>query len=292
MRHCNWRIPMEFRLLGALEVINNNINLTPSAPKLREVLALLVLRNNQLVQIDTLMDELWGENPPLSALSTLQTYIYKLRKILFDQSDDVTLVTKPAGYLALIPPENVDVRRFEKALAEGLKAIEREDSPASAKTLALALDMWRGRALADVQPGNVLAGHVTRLEESRLTAVELRIEAELKLGRHVELISELKELTAANPYHEGIHNKLILALYRAGRRGEALEIYQRLRSVLVEELGVEPSPQTMRMQQCVLSSDPVLDPVLTPAAPVVGPRPVSTPAQLPPDIADFSGRRN
>jgi DNA-binding SARP family transcriptional activator len=283
---------MEFRLLGALEVINNNINLTPSAPKLREVLALLVLRNNQLVQIDTLMDELWGENPPLSALSTLQTYIYKLRKILFDQSDDVTLVTKPAGYLALIPPENVDVRRFEKALAEGLKAIEREDSPGSAKTLALALGMWRGRALADVQPGNVLAGHVTRLEESRLTALELRIEAELKLGRHVELISELKELIAANPYHEGIHNKLILALYRAGRRGEALEIYQRLRSVLVEELGVEPSPQTMRMQQCVLSSDPVLDPVVTPAAPAAGPRPLSTPAQLPPDIADFSGRRN
>jgi DNA-binding SARP family transcriptional activator/predicted ATPase len=283
---------MEFRLLGSLEVINNNINLTPSAPKLREVLALLVLRNNQLVQIDTLMDELWGENPPLSALSTLQTYIYKLRKILFDQSDDVTLVTKPAGYLALIPPENVDVRRFEKALADGLKAIEMQDSSASARTLALALGMWRGRALADVQPGNVLAGHVTRLEESRLTAVELRIEAELKLGRHVELVSELKELTAANPYHEGIHNKLILALYRAGRRGEALEIYQRLRSVLVEELGVEPSPPTMRMQQCVLNSDPVLDHVLTAAAPVIlTPRPLSTPAQLPPDIADFSGRR-
>ncbi len=282
---------MEFRLLGALEVINNNINLTPSAPKLREVLALLVLRNNQLVQIETLMDELWGENPPSSALSTLQTYIYKLRKILFDQADDVTLVTKPAGYLAVIPPENVDVRRFEKALAEGLKAIERGDSSASARMLALALDMWRGRALADVQPGNVLAGHVTRLEESKLTAIELRIEAELKLGRHVELISELKELTAENPYHEGIHNKLILALYRAGRRGEALETYQRLRAVLVDELGVEPSPPTMRMQQCVLNSDPALENTLAPAVSVPAVRTLSTPAQLPPDIADFSGRR-
>lgn len=283
---------MEFRLLGAFEVIDNDENLTPTAPKLREVLALLVLRGNQLVQIETLMEELWGETPPSSALSTLQTYIYKLRKILFDRADDITLVTKPAGYVALIPPEKVDVRRFEKAMAEGLKAIEKQDAAASASTLGSALGLWRGRALTGVQPGSVLGGHITRLEESRLTALEFRIEAELKLGRHVELISELKELTAANPYHEGLHSKLILALYRAGRRGEALETYQRLRTVLVNELGVEPAPPTMRMQQCVLNSDPGLDNVLARTAAAPASSTLATPAQLPPDVADFSGRRN
>jgi DNA-binding SARP family transcriptional activator len=283
---------MEFRLLGALEVIENDQEITPTAPKLREVLALLVLRNNQLVQIESLIDELWDENPPSSALSTLQTYIYKLRKILFDRADDSSLVTKQAGYLALIPPGNVDACRFEESLIQGRKAMEEGDAAASAQTLAEALSMWRGPALADVLPGSVLAAHVTRLEEAKLTAIELRIEAELKLGRHVQLISELKGLTWAHPYHEGLHTKLMLALYRAGRRSEALESYQQIRSVLVEELGVEPSTQTMRMQQSLLSSDPELDNVMAPAAPVRTVTALATPAQLPPDIADFSGRRS
>ena len=283
---------MEFRLLGSLEVIEDGQDITPTAPKLREVLALLVLRNNQLVQIESLIDELWGENPPSSALSTLQTYIYKLRKILFDRADDSTLVTKQAGYLAVIPPGNVDACRFEESLCEGRKAMESGDAAASAQTLAEALSMWRGPALADVPPGGALAAHVTRLEESRLTAIELRIDAELQLGRHLEVISELRELTSVHPYHEGLHTKLMLALYRAGRRGEALESYQLVRSVLVDELGVEPSPQTMRMQQSMLSSDPELDNVLAPAAAVQTAAALSTPAQLPPDIADFAGRRS
>ena len=286
---------MEFHLLGALEVLDNDQDITPTAPKLREVLALLVLRNNQLVQIDTLIDELWGENPPSSALSTLQTYIYKLRKVLFDRPGGCALLTKQAGYLALIPPGNVDVCRFEEAMSKGLKAMEQDDAVVSARAMAGALGLWRGPALADVQPGNVLSAHLTRLEECRLTAIELRIEAELKLGRHVELISELKELAAANPYHEGLRTKLMLALYRAGRRGEALESYQQVRMVLVDELGVEPSSQTKRMQQCLLNSDPSLDHVAAPPATVAAAEPrtpvLGTPAQLPPDIADFSGRR-
>ena len=282
---------MEFRLLGALEVIENGQDITPTAPKLREVLALLVLRNNQLVQIDSLIDELWGENPPSSSLSTLQTYIYKLRKVVFDRSADSTLVTKQAGYLAIIPPGNVDACRFEESLTQGRKAMEQGDAAVSAQLLAKALSLWRGPALADVLPGSALAAHVTGLEENRLTAVELRIDAELKLGRHVELISELKGLTSAHPYHEGLHTKLMLALYRAGRRGEALESYQQVRSVLVDELGVEPSAQTRRMQQCLLSSDPELDNVLAPAGTASkSTASFSTPAQLPPDIADFSGR--
>jgi DNA-binding SARP family transcriptional activator len=283
---------MEFRLLGALEVINDGEDITPTAPKLREVLALLVLHANQLVRIESLIDELWGDNPPVSALSTLQTYIYKLRKVLFDRVAGITLVTKPAGYLAMVPPECVDVCAFEESVAEGLKAMERGDATAAAQALATALARWRGPALADVLSGSLLTAHGTRLEERKLTAIELRIEAELKLGRHIELISELKELTSANPYHEGLHTKLMLALYRAGRRGEALESYRQVRSVLVDELGVEPSPQTMRMQQCLLTSDPALDNVM---APVPAPRAVptlSTPAQLPPDIADFAGRRS
>ncbi len=282
---------MEFRILGSLTVRNGSADLTPTAPKLRQVLALLVLRHNQLVQTEALIDELWGEDPPQSALSTLQTYIYKLRKLFAEESGNGSggiLVTKPAGYIAMVPAEDIDACCFERMAAQGRHLMDAGDADEAAEVLAGALALWRGPALADVATGDLLAAHVTRLEELRLTMLELRCEADMQLGRHRELISELKALAAAHPFHEGFHGKLMLALLRAGRRGEGLEVYQRLRRMLVQELGVEPSASIQRLQQSLLESGPVAEPPRIPP-----PRPAGitvVPAQLPPDTGDFVGR--
>jgi DNA-binding SARP family transcriptional activator len=329
---------MEFRVLGSLEVVDGSAEVTPSAAKVRGVLAMLVLRHNQIVSTREFIDELWGERPPPSALSTLQTYVYKLRKTLGSGGTE-TLTTKPYGYLLEISPENVDSFRFERLTAEGRGALERGDHEHAATTLRQALGLWRGPALANLTAGELLSAQITRLEESRLRALELRIEAELRLGRHRELISELKELIAVHPLHEDFYAQLMTALHQAGRRYEALEVYQSLRRTLVDQLGLEPSPSLAHLQQRILTADPTLThpgqeaPSPHPgqevsAAPRTGqevpaafppassgpdqangaepahPRPAHpmpddaperaerVPAQLPPDIGDFTGRRD
>lgn len=290
---------MEFRVLGPLEIRDGERELTPLAPKLREVLALLLLRHNQIVPMNALIDELWGENPPRSALSTLQTYVYKLRKIFHavnETTDGFTLVTKPAGYRAAIAPERIDAYGFEQLVKNGNAALEDGDVREAARSLAQALALWRGPALADVDTGELLAAYVTRLNESRVRALELRVEADMRLGRHRELISELRELAVSFPLHEGFHAQLMLALHRAGRRPEALEVYQSARASLIGELGIEPGAALRDLQRMILSDthpltpEPEPEPTQTPAAiPGASPRPMR-PAQVPPDISDFSGR--
>jgi DNA-binding SARP family transcriptional activator len=307
---------MKFRLLGPMEVVNGASELVPTAPKLRAVLALLVLRHGRLVQINELIDELWGEEPPVSALPTVQTYIYKLRKIFSSGGfGEDMLLTKPYGYVLNASPEDVDVARFETLGDEGRLALEASDPERASLLLSQALSLWRGHALADVGAGGILSAQVTRLEEKRLRALELRLDADLALGRHQTLISELKALTPEHPLHEGFHAKLMIALHRSGRRCEALEIYRRLRGVLIEELGLEPSAKLRELHQALLASDPSLDPVPrrdTEAArppavakrrlPALPGRPVPPrlaaatpdslpPSQLPPDVLDFGGRR-
>ncbi|HEX6871399.1 MAG TPA: BTAD domain-containing putative transcriptional regulator [Micromonosporaceae bacterium] len=285
---------MQFRVLGPFELVERGYELTPTAPKLRQVLALLVLRNNHVVQIRELVDELWGDDPPSSALSTLQTYIYKLRKILTEHEHGARdmLRTKPYGYQVSIPSASIDLCRFEKLVEEGQRAMASDPARAAA-VLAEALELWRGPALADVTAGDVLSAQLTRLEETRLSVLDLRMEAELRLGAHKSLISELKALTVTYPMHEAFHAKLMIALYRAGRRGEALESYQRIRRNLIDELGLEPSPDLVRVHMAILASDPTLD---TPTSEIQVPTPraaaeiVPPPAQLPPDIGDLVGR--
>ncbi|WP_248958503.1 AfsR/SARP family transcriptional regulator [Sphaerisporangium perillae] len=285
---------MEFRVLGSLQVVDDTADLTPSAAKVRAVLAMLVLRHNQIVSTRELIDELWGERPPATALPTLHTYVYKLRKML-GAGDLAAVVTKPYGYLLATAPETIDVYRFERLVADGWSALERDDAGHATEALSEALALWRGPALANLAAGELLSAQITRLEESRLRALQLRLDADLRLGRHRELISELKELIATHPLNEDFYAKLMTALYQAGRRGEALEVYQNLRQTLVGQLGLEPSPALCRLQQRLLSANPGLDqPDLDPA-PQAAPRaaaPAATvkPAQLPPDIADFVGR--
>ncbi|GGL01907.1 hypothetical protein Sme01_46640 [Sphaerisporangium melleum] len=280
---------MEFRVLGSLQVVDGGADLTPSAGKVRAVLAMLVLRHNQIVSTRELIDELWGEHPPATALPTLHTYVYKLRKML-GTGGPATVITQPYGYLLATAPETIDAHRFDRLVADGWNALEHDDPAHATQTLTRALALWRGPALADLAAGELLSAQITRLEEGRLRALHLRLDADLRLGRHHELISELKELIATHPLNEDFYAKLMTALYRAGRRGEALEVFQNLRQVLVGQLGLEPSPALSRLQQRLLSADPGLEPPL-PAVPPQAPPPAAVrPAQLPPDIADFVGR--
>nr|WP_285774632.1 AfsR/SARP family transcriptional regulator [Microtetraspora sp. NBRC 13810] len=285
-------------------------DITPTAPKIRQVLAFLLVRRNQIVQVSEFVDELWGNNPPDSAMTTLQTYIYKLRKDMLIPSGLASLHTQPSGYMLDVADEMIDVCAFETLSRQGRLVLESGDPLRASQLLSDALKLWRGQALVGVTAGELLSAHVTRLEENRLRALEMHIEADMRLGRYQELISELKVLVYTYPLHERFHGDLMTALNRSGRRYEALEVYRQLRGVLIDELGLEPSVAMQRLHQSLLSADSadqgrtVQAPVVTRPAPPAprqipappapaAPRYLATltiPAQLPPDISDFSGR--
>src|SRR5260221_207738 len=214
---------MGFRMLGPLAVIAEGRDFTPTAPKVRQVLAFLLLRRNQVVQVTELIDELWSNCPPESAMTTLQTYVYKLRKEVLDPCALARLYTKPCGYLLDVTDENVDVCGFEDLSSQGRLALESGDTLRAAQLLSEALSVWRGEALVGVTTGEIVSAHVTRLEENRRRALEMRIEADMRLGRHQELISELKVLLFTNPLHERFHADLITAASPFCARYEGLE---------------------------------------------------------------------
>jgi DNA-binding SARP family transcriptional activator len=249
-----------FRLLGTFEVTSvfnsTGRNCTPQAPKLRSVLALLLLQANRVVQIDTIIEELWGPNPPRSAITIVQTYVYQLRKIFaackLDPPGRTLLATRPTGYLFQTEPGQVDAEVFERLVRRGRDLKEKNQPRQATATLSEALDMWTGSALADVPQGRLLQAHAVHLEERRINALELRIQADISLGRHRDLIAELKSLTCTHPLNEWFHEQLIAVLNRCGRRGEALQAYQDVRVLLSEELGVDPSPALQRLQRQVL----------------------------------------
>jgi DNA-binding SARP family transcriptional activator len=225
---------------------------------MRSVLALLVLNANLVVQMDSLIDELWGTEPPRSAVTTVQTYIYHLRLFFaaegLDQSGQLSLTTRQPGYLLRLDKEQLDAELFERAIKEGRQLLENDQPAAAAALISEALDMWTGPALADVQCGDMLRANAIRLEERRINAHELKIEAEIRLGRHRELVAELRSLVHAHPLNEWFHGQLIRVLGYSGRRSEALQAYQRLRAVLREELGVDPSPSVQELQRRLLTA--------------------------------------
>ncbi|KAB2344499.1 AfsR/SARP family transcriptional regulator [Actinomadura rudentiformis] len=288
---------MQFRLLGSFEVIHSSANIAPTAPKPRQVLALLALRRNSVVRTAELIDELWEDDPPVSAMTTLQTYIYKLRKIFQECGAGEILQTRPAGYLLTVPDENVDLHWFEQAIKEGRAILDRGDAVRAGEILADALAMWRGPALVDVMAGNLLSAYVARLEEVRFRALELRIETDLRVGRHLELIGELKSLTVRYPLHEGFHASLMTALHHSGRRYEALDVYQTLRHNLVEQLGLEPGREVQQLHQALLSADRPAAAEFESGAGLVPlaveepdePEEAEVPARLPEDT-EFAGR--
>jgi DNA-binding SARP family transcriptional activator len=285
-----------FSLLGSMQVTGTTGVSTPSAPKQRQVLAMLLLNANHVVRADQLIDELWGERPPASALPTLQTYIYQLRRMLGqgDKADltpspgHLSLLTSRGGYqLRLGPGDSFDVHDFQAGVERGRTEMAQGLVEEAATTLRAALDRWHGPALADVGLGPLLSVEAARLSETRMSALELRLEADLQLGRHDQLIGELTALVAANPTHESYSALLMTALHRCGRRGPALEVYQRMRSELIDQLGLEPSAETKRLHQAILVDDPSIaaPAAVVPAGLVAG----CVPAQLPADLPDFVG---
>ncbi|MFI1098744.1 BTAD domain-containing putative transcriptional regulator [Streptomyces sp. NPDC020917] len=261
---------MDVKVLGALQAEVGGCSIVPSAGKPRQILALLALAPGRVVPVATLMEEVWGTEPPSSSLATLQTYILQLRRMLATALESASpgrlpatakdvLATRYGGYSLQIPAQAVDAYRYELLVADSRQAVEDGGDADAARLLRRALDLWQGQALVDVRVGPVLQIEVTRLEQSRLVAQERRIDAELRLGRHVELIAELTDLIARHPQHEGLHSQAMVGLYRSGRPAAALDVYRRLRQRLIDELGVEPSPQLQRMHQAMLALDPRLD---------------------------------
>jgi DNA-binding SARP family transcriptional activator len=241
---------VEFRILGPLEVLDGGRPIEIAGSKRRAVLAFLLLHANEVVRTERLIDELWGEQTPRNASGALHNHVSRLRKAL---GPDV-LARREWGYVLRADEESIDLCRFERllALAEPLPARERSVQ------LAAALKLWRGPALADLVTEPALETEIARLDELRLTTLERRIDADLEAGRNAELVGEIEALIAAHPLREHLRWQLILALYRAGRQAEALEVYRETRRVLTEELGLEPSPELKELEKAILRQDPAI----------------------------------
>ncbi len=253
---------MQIDLLGPLSVTVNGKNVTPTAPKPRRILALLAMSANQVVRNEQLIEEVWEERPPSSVATTLQTYIYQLRKSLRlaassreSRNPGDELRTFVGGYMLTLPNEGLDSLRFEERAQRGRAQLSAGDVCGAADTLREALSLWRGPAMVDMNPGPVLVSEALRLEEIRKSVLELRIEADLRLGFHHELLAELIKLVSSQPTHEGFQAKLMIALYRAGRRSDALQVYHQARESLVRELGVDPSETLQQLHHAILTGD-------------------------------------
>jgi DNA-binding SARP family transcriptional activator len=247
----------QFQLLGSLTVSHDGIDYTPTPPKVRQVLALLLTRAGGVLSTEALIEELWGDTPPPSAVTTTQTYIYQLRKRFHRYglcgSKDTMISTRANGYVLHVDPEQVDVHVFEQLVRKGRTAAGLDRHREASTFLHQALELWTGRPLDNVAHGRQLQAHAVHLTEARTRAVELRIESDFALGLHRELIGELRSLVAEQPLNEWLHGKLITSLAASGRRSDALTAYQRLRTVLDEELGLQPSPDSQRLQYEVLN---------------------------------------
>lgn len=249
---------MRIQVLGPLEAAEDGRTVLPTAAKPRQVFALLALRAGQVVPVATLIEELWGELPPRSLRTTLQTYVMQLRKLLGDDATRV-LATRFGGYLLDVAPESVDVHEYERLARSGRRAAEAGDHESAVRLLRSALDVWRGPALVDVPTGASLSVEVTRLEESRLSVVETCVAVEMRRGRHHALLSELAVLTARYPLNENLCAQQMVALFRSGRQWQALDAYRVLHDTLNEELGVVPSARLRDLQRAILSADTRLD---------------------------------
>jgi DNA-binding SARP family transcriptional activator len=278
-----------FRVLGPLEVWNGREWVGVSAAKWRILLATLLLRPGQPVATGRLMDELWETDRPANARNLVSVYVHQLRRLIGDAGGTV-LVTRAPGYQLTLAPGAVDAQRFAWLADQGRAALAAGDHDQAAGLLAGALGLWRGPALADVPGGPLAAAEADRLEESRLQALELRIKADLRGGRHDEVITELPGLIAAHPLREGLWALHVRALSGAGRQAEALTAYAQAREVIAAELGVDPGPELQQLHQDILNAD-ATSAAAGPLGAVPGERPAPpAPAQLPADIPDFTGR--
>ncbi|PWU22408.1 MAG: hypothetical protein C5B48_10065, partial [Candidatus Rokuibacteriota bacterium] len=244
---------MEFKLLGPFEVRDESGAVSIAGAKERSVLALLLLHGGRVVSTDRLIDSLWGDEPPGTARKSLQVRVAGLRKALGQDR----IVTSPSGYrVSLERPDELDLECFERLAAAG-----------DAESLREALSLWGGPALVDFAREPWAIAPAARLEEVRLAVLEKRIDADLAIGRHAELVGELEELVVAYPLRERLRSQLILSLYRSGRQAEALGAYRASRRLLIDELGIEPGHPLQELERAILRQDRALDLESPPAPP-------------------------
>jgi DNA-binding SARP family transcriptional activator/ABC-type transport system substrate-binding protein/DNA-binding beta-propeller fold protein YncE len=258
---------VDFRILGALEVEDRGESLPLGGHQQRALLALLLLRANEVVPLDEIIGDLWGAEPPPSATKSVHALISKLRRTLENEPagpgvegrENGVLVTHPHGYVLTVAPGELDLHRFQSLFDEGQQALSAGRTDDAATKLRQGLALWRGPPLAEFAYESFAQIEIARLEELRLSAFEERIDADLALGRDRDLIPELEALVAKNPLRERLRGQLMLALYRSGRQAHALDAYQGARRTLVEELGIEPGPELHRLEGQILNHDPALD---------------------------------
>jgi DNA-binding SARP family transcriptional activator len=240
---------VRYRILGPLEAQTDNEEATtPTAPKTASVLAMLLLHANHLVLAETLMEEIWSGDPPASANTTLQTYIYQIRCALGRDS----IETRPGGYCFPAREPELDLLTFRAGVIRGQRLLDLDRPSEALDELRSALHLWRGRPLTNVRSGRILEHELQVLEEEHRRAEELAIEAAFAANRHREVIGKLKSMAAEDPYNEWLHARLIEALTLAGRRREALHVYSDLRKLLSEQLGLDPMQELRELERQVL----------------------------------------
>src|SRR5919106_987988 len=257
--------PLEFRILGPLEVWESDRQLRLGGVKQRSLLALLLLEAGTVVSSDRLIEELWVDDRPRDGASAVHQHVARLRRLLEPHE---VLQTRWPGYVLSIAPEQLDLFRFERLGDEGRRLLGEGRAEEAARTLRSALELWRGEPLGDLAGEGFLAGALPRLEEARLEVLESRIAADLAAGRDRELVGELRDLVRAAPLRERFRAQLMTALSGAGRQAEALEAYAEARRDLVDGLGLEPGPELQMLQKAILAHDPVLRARGRPVVPV------------------------
>jgi SARP family transcriptional regulator, regulator of embCAB operon len=250
---------VEMGVLGPLVMNRHGISLVPRASKPRQLLAFLMLNANQTVRATECITELWGNQPPKSAMSTLQTYVLRIRRALRMAGDEDVLLTRSQGYELVVAPPQLDRAVFEQWASAGREAVVAGKDQEAAALFRSALSVWRGSPLSDVRAGPLISMHLVGLRETRRVVLEQRIEADLRLGRHRELLGELSALAWKHRTDENVHAQFMLALYRSGRTPHALRVYRRLMRLLDAELGIEPSPRIQSLVAAIRSADPVLN---------------------------------
>ena len=246
---------LDFRILGPLEVASDGAPLRLGGPKQRATLAILLLSANRVVPVERLADDLYAGAAPVTAVTQVQRQVSELRKLLREP----VIETRAPGYTIHLAPGQLDLTRFERGVEEATESLARGEAQRASELLREALALWRGPALADLAYESFAQTAIERLEEIRLAALVQRIEVDLALARHREVVGELQQLSDEHPTQEAFRAQLMLALYRSGRQTEALDVYRRTRVTLEEQFGIEPSPRLRELERAILVQDHALD---------------------------------
>ncbi len=247
----------EFHVLGGLSIVGNGDGASLPGQRQRRLVAMLLIHRNAVVSVDRLADAVFAGEPTAAASTTLRSYVGRLRKVIDGNGSGVTLLTKPPGYVLVVPDDSFDVGRFESLLGEGRARLSQDDAVGASSVLREALELWGGEPYAEFADEDWARPESQRLAELRLVVHERLIDAELASGRAAELIPEIEALVDEHPLREAFRAQLVIALYRAGRQVDALRVVKEYRQLLVDELGLDPSPALSELNgACLLTTQP------------------------------------